>query len=720
MNKSFYCIIALIPLLLGFTDDEWMARLNKPTSTILYVATNGHDQWSGALPEPNAIKTDGPFATLKQARDILRKLKKNGKLPDGAIVYVRGGTYYLDETFTLGPEDSGTEDHPIRYLAYKDEKPILSGAREIKGFQPYKGKILQADLKGTALEKINFRQLFADGKRQILARYPNFDPANPYGGGFIYVENTIENGSKRKFQYKEGTVHDWARPQEGEVFIFPGPNYWNYIIPIAGIDKANRIITLASDTSFTIYPIQAGDRYFIQNVFEELDAPGEWYLDRISRTLYFWPQQDITKIAVSAPVLKTVIEIKADPAAKHPPENIIIAGFTIEACEGTSIVISAASNCLIARSIVRNSGGNGIVINVGSHNDVIGNDVYKTGSAGIIISGGDRKTLTPSSHHARNNHVHHTGYFSKSNSGIECNGVGNIIAHNLVYDTPRIGIFFDGNDHIIEYNHVHHVNQETQDSGMIYMCARDWTKRGNVIRFNYVHDSGGYGRHDIKEKWQTPFYTWGIYLDDWTSGTKVYGNIVANTYYGGLSIHGGNDNVIENNVFIEGTMEQVRFQIIPTTDKMIPAMFEKIKEMNYTKYPELDTIKDVQKDTMMSGNKFIRNIMRYSAKESNLYNLSVVDPSMQEADFNTIFHFGLPLLIPSTKTAASSQWEAWRGKGFDAHSVVADPLFVDPSNGDYRLQPNSPALSLGFKPIIQEKIGLYSHPLRASYFETNR
>jgi hypothetical protein len=165
---------------------------------------------------------------------------------------------------------------------------------------------------------------------------------------------------------------------------------------------------------------------------------------------------------------------------------------------------------------------------------------------------------------------------------------------------------------------------------------------------------------------------------------------------------------------MEGTMEQVRFQLIPITDKMIPAMFEKIKEMNYTKYPELDTIRDVKKDVMMSGNKFFHNIIFYSGKGAPLYNVAAVDSSMFESDFNTIFHFGLPLLIPRTKTLASSQWAAWREKGLDTHSAVADPLFVDPSNGVYSLKPNSPALSLGFKPIIQERIGLYSHPLRAS------
>jgi len=705
-------LLVVIPFLVGFTDDEWMVLINKTSCTIFYVALDGNDRWSGLLPMANMSKTDGPFATLERARDTLRELRRGGKLPDGAVIYVRGGKYYLERTFTLGPEDSGTEQWPIRYLAYKDENPILSGAKEIQGFKPYKDKILQADLKKTALCKINFSQLFANGQRQILARYPNYNATKSYGSDFIYVDDTVEQGSKRKFQYSSGTVHDWARPEEGEIFIFPGPNYWNNIIPIRTIDKTTRIITLAGDTD---YPIRKGDRYFIQNLLEELDSPGEWYLDRRSRILYYWPStsSDINQISVTAPALESVIGVTADPVTKDAPEHIMIVGFTVEACEGTAIIVNGARNCLIARNVVRNSGKHGIVINGGSQNYVIGNDIYETGSAGISISGGDRKTLLPSSHHARNNHIHGTGRLNKYYGGIECIGVGNAISHNLINETPQAGITFDGNDHIIEYNHVHHVNQETEDSGIIYTCARDWTKRGNAIKFNYLHDSGGYGRRNINEEWQAPFQTWGIYLDDWTSGTNIYGNITVSTYNGGVFVHGGRDNTIENNILVEGTTGQAQFTARAITEKMIPEMFEKIKEMKYTKYRELDTIKDVRKDTMMSNNKFIRNIIYYSFSGATLYTVHApyIDSNMVEFDFNTIFHNGLPLLIPYIQSSEALHWQTWRAKGFDTHSVVADPLFVDPADGDFDLRPDSPAYTVGFKPIVIENAGLYKHPL---------
>ena len=118
---------------------------------------------------------------------------------------------------------------------------------------------------------------------------------------------------------------------------------------------------------------------------------------------------------------------------------------------------------------------------------------------------------------------------------------------------------------------------------------------------------------------------------------------------------------------------------------------------------------------MMSRNKFIRNIVYYTNETSLLYNISELNLSTTESDYNTVFHSGLPLIIPFTKTAVNRQWEVWKEKGFDAHSIVEDPLFLNAARGDYRLQPDSPALALGFKPIPVEKIGLFKNPLRISW-----
>jgi len=156
--------------------------------TTLYVAANGNDRWSGRSAEPNADKTDGPFATLHRARDEIRKLKAAGQLKEGATVLVRGGTYFLSEPLVLGPQDSSTKEHPITYRACPGEKVVLSGGRRIPG--PWKsddGKIHRTHLPDVQAGKWYFRQLRVGAERRMRARFPNFDPDNPWLGGFSHV-----------------------------------------------------------------------------------------------------------------------------------------------------------------------------------------------------------------------------------------------------------------------------------------------------------------------------------------------------------------------------------------------------------------------------------------------------------------------------------------------------------------------------------------------------
>lgn len=682
---------------------------------IFYVSPNGKDQWSGTIPNANEMNTDGPFATIHHARDIIRKLRQGGA-NNQFLVLVRGGTYRLDEPLNLGPEDSGTESAPLIIRAYGSEKPILSGARLITGFMPHKGRIFKSDLKDTPFEQHNVRQLFANQKRQILARFPDYDPRDPIDRGFLYVEDSIGSGSKTKFRFSENSFYHWEKSGNTEIFIYPGPNYWNNIIPIAEVDKDQRIITLAGNTT---YPIKAGNRYYIQNALKELDAPGEWYFDQKEKKLYYWPSDNSSLKTVTIPFITTILSIKGKRLGNKYygiPSHIRFEGFTVEGCKGSAILINGAKHTVIAGNTIYNAGGNGIEIQDGFENTVFGNDIYELGGNGIIISGGNRKTLVPANNHVNNNYIHHIGVFTKTSSGIYCSGVGNVIAHNLISSTPRIGIWFDGNDHLIEYNHVHDVNQETQDSGAIYSCARDWTKRGSIVRFNYIRNTGGYGHKNAKDPWQRPYYTYGIYLDDYTSGTEVYGNIVANAYQGAIFIHGGRDNNIENNMIIEGEKSQMVYSSIRSGYAGLPAMFSKIGEMSYTKYPLLSSIPNIQEGSKMSGNKFIRNIVYYTGKNAVLYDIqNDMNLATTISDYNIIHHNRLPLLIPFTKAPTDRQWHTWLDKGLDRHSLIADPLFSNVAKGDFALSPASAALKMGFQSIPIEKIGPYNDSLRASW-----
>lgn len=711
-----YASLIFSLLYVNYAASQESKYSSTTSQRFFYVATNGKAQWSGTLPTPDLLGNDGPFATLEQARNAIRVLRAAGS-NDAFTVLVRGGIYKRSRPFVLEPEDSGTESHPLVFRAFEGEHPTLSGTRSIHNLEPYKGNIYKANLMGITDQTYPIRQVFANGKRQILARYPNFDPINPIQGGFLYVEAPVKENSTREFRFQDGSVKQWADLQDAELVIYPGSNWGNNIQTVLRIDRDTRVVTLSADTS---HEIKSGNRYFFQNLFEELDSPGEWYFDRQGKTLYYWPVDGVSLEAVTIPVLESILEIKEKKYMNKyygAPSHIRFEGFTLEGCEGSAIVVKGAKRTVIARNTIYNAGNRGIEIQDGFENAAIGNDIYEVGSEGIRLIGGDRKTLTPANNRAENNYIHHVGIFLKNSAAIYCGGVGNVISHNLIHSTPRAGISHNGNDHLIEYNHIHHVNQETQDSGMIYCSQIDWTKRGNVIQFNYLHDSGGYGRNKATAPWQTPFETYGIYMDDWSSGTKVYGNIVANTAYGGIFIHGGRDNIVQNNVIIEGGLQgQMVYSAEPANHKLLPVMFAKIQEMRYTKYPLLSTIKDVQTGGTMSGNSFVRNIVYYVGPNAGLYRIyRDIDRATTVSDYNSIYHAGLPLLIPSMKGTADTHWAKWKESGLDRNSIIADPLFVDIAKSDFRLSTNSPAFKVGFTPIPFEKIGPYKDSMRASW-----
>ena len=703
----------------------------------LYVSLGGNDAWTGRAREAKA--PDGPFATLTRAQDELRKLKAAGQLPQGATVLVSPGLYNLAEGFELGPEDSGTEQTPIAYRGAGPEKPILAGGKTITGWRPWRGEIVQADMKANGMAGRPFSQLFFRGERQVRARYPNFDPDDPHDGEWAHVAQVEGSDNRREFMYGLDEEHNWAHPEDGRVHIHPAYDWaWN-IIPIAQHTPAARKIALKGNTS---YDLRIGDRYFIDNLLEELDAPGEWYLDPRAETLYFWPPADINSGPVIAPAVDTVVKMEG---AQH----VTLRGFTIEAAEREAVRIADCEGCAIAGCVVRNCGAWGIAISGGHDSGARGNDVYDCGHGGIGVTGGDRQTLQPGRNFADNNYVHHCAVIHRTyRPGVSVNGVGNTVSHNLIHDFPHAGLLLGGNENVVEYNTVHHVNLASGDTGGIYFCSRDWTQRGNIIRHNIFHHCGGFGKANSwaplqsgKVKFSYPHFTWGIYLDDPTTGTLVYGNIVYKAPICTLHNHGGRDNTFENNILVDAPALQAG-QLAPNWSAW-PPIIDKLKSAQapgspyLDKYPALAKYTD-QRPEEMSGVRFVRNIVYYTKAGTEwlrgergggwggencqmLYGLRMgrEDFDRNEWDQNCIHaEEGLELRVQLGLTPKPTQlltWPEWQALGADKGSVLADPLFVDPENHDYRLKPDSPALKLGFKQIPIDEIGPYEDELRASW-----
>jgi hypothetical protein len=704
--------------------------------TELFVAPIGDEQASGR-------SVDRPFASLARARDEARALRQSGKALNGVTVWVRGGAYHLTDTLTFGPEDAGVAQAPLQFRAYREEHPVIRGGPALNGFEPYRDKIRRCDLKRLGLEGKAFRQLFFQGKRMPLARTPNLDPADIHGGVWAHVVEASPQGSKRSFTYnpKDLDPSRWARPTDGRVGVFCQYDWrWNWL-PIEAVSAADQTLTLGRDAT---YEFGIGDRYFVEGLVEELDSPGEWYLDRNDWVVYFWPPEPIRDGDVSVPVVGDLLHFK-------DTHDVSLRGFVLEGCDGNAVRMVNADRCQVTQSVLRNCGAWGASIDGGGECSLVGCDVSATGCGGILLGGGDRKTLAPAKHFAANNVIHHVGVFEKTyNTAINIGGVGNVVRNNLIYDTPHAGLTLAGNDNLVELNVIHHTNLQSTDTGGLYSCPRDWTQRGNVIRHNVWHDLGGFGKRsswqpvqDGKVEYEYPHFTWGIYMDDPTSGNTMYGNVLYRVPICGMFTHGGRDCVFENNVIVDCPAFQAGM-LWPGWDEWTN-VYERFRAVAgpgspyLGRYPAMKgySLADGHPEAM-TGHKFVRNIV-YNTTAGTAWlrgerrdpwkgenRMMLYDIRMRQEDLpkNEIDHncvYAEPGLEPFVSVNLPPQdgrqlsWEDWRKLGVDEHSQFADPRFVDPANHDYRLRDDSPALKLGFKPIPFDKIGPYQDELRASW-----
>ena len=747
----FYKLQFLIAIILLALQPGTLMNTKAQGIHYFYVATNGNDGWTGKFPVPDITGNDGPFATLTGARDAIRQLKVEGKFNQPITVMVRGGTYFLLKPFILGPEDSGSENNPITYTAFPGEKPILHGGRKITGWKRYRGKIWQSDLKNTDLFNLQFKQLIYNGKRQTLARFPNVDPEHPKNSGFLYLpsEEIAEakkdidsnkgvlayeptdwrtwqqapteeaRGSKRILKYDPAQLDPgkWAHPKLVEISVLPYHNWTHNIIAIEDYDLTNHTILLATDAS---YKLIRDTRFFFQNAFEELDAPGEWYLDIESGNLYFWPPDDnLTQYQVEVPLLNGIIQLKGDAAQNSYVQFVHIGGFAIQMCKDDrdidAVHLESARYCSIFKNTISNTGGNGLTLDdFCSDNQVVGNDMADVGRTGVIIRG--RNNLIS------NNHIHDVGVLIKSYA-ISINGRMNVVSNNLIHDIPSFGITFRGFNHIMEYNVIHSFGMETTLSGGIYAYSLHDPESvaGNIIRFNKITDAMGYGMYTPGDWAAYPCF--GIWLDDMISNTTVYGNILVRNVRGGVQLHGGENNLFENNIMVAGlpsTMNHIRRDNQPCNNRIIRNIFfyTNPDPRLIRRYGQI--VKGITGTPNAIAPLFFVGwaVPEVAASESD-YNLFC---PVKGKDLHDLFFFrgaGKDITVPwedrlDEPVADRLIW--WRGQGFEEHSVMAeDPMFLDMENDDYRLQSDSPAFKIGFKPIPVERIGLFPDSNRASW-----
>ena len=620
-------------------------------ATDWYVATNGNDQWSGKLAAPNAEMTDGPFATIPQARNAVREAITAGDASP-KTVQIRAGVHELPQGIVFDARDTGTEDAPVVWRGYENEKPILIGGRKISQWTLWKDGIYQTDVAEQGFRGKSFKQFLFAGQRQILARYPNYDPQHPYSGGWAYADGEMwpmyadkEGEDKHTLQVKPEDWRKWEHPEQVEVFVFPRYNWWNDILRVKSVDAEKHIVTTVKDAS---YAMRANDRYYVQGALEELDAPGEWYLDKEAGHLYFKPPAPLESGTAYAPTVRDIIRVEN-------ANYFTLRGLTLECADGSAVVMSKCNHSRVEACTIRNVGdfsGTGVALSQGTDNGAVGCDISQTGSSGVSLSGGDIPTLTAAGNFADNCYIHHVGVFYKQGVGVALSGVGQRVSHCLIHDTPRFAIQFGGNNHILEYNHLRHLALETEDVGATYCGGRDWiSPRGSVIRYNFIHDVLGFGWNG---KWTSPYFAWGVYLDDNSGGVDVIGNIVARCGRSCIHGHSARDCRVENNIFVEGGMRQWEFngwtvkqRFWETTLPQMEKGYESVAHLPAWKNMRGMDVPPAQipdsEGRVMSGDVFTHNIVAWKNPEAKALNVVNFNEGRNEFDRNLYWHYGQPI-----------------------------------------------------------------------------
>ena len=565
----------------------------KQAPLVFHISLDGDDTQAGTREQP--------FATLERARDAIRqrKLQPDGLPTGGATVLLHGGTYPRQATFTLSAGDSGTAAAPIVYAAAPGEAVTLSGGRPLlrDWFTPVtdaailsrmisaaaRTKLRQCDLKAHGItdygevsrhgfHKANLRktpppELYINGRRMMRARWPNPDDHYPKflrgvqktRHGAVGRAGIVDKGPKMSdpdFLERGGVIrYAFDRPalwsQATDVWldgVFTWSWEWSYN-QVAKIDHANRQISLRYGEVSGIEDKYSFDYFFAENLLEEIDLPGEHYLDRAAGILYLLPpatfalpKASIVLGALTAPMIKL-----------QDASHIIIRDLVLDTGRSSAIDCSGGEGVLVERCEIRNVSGSGVSLN-GKGHGVRACHIHHVGGAGVNLNGGNLQTLEPSGCFVEDSDIHHFAWYSKvytSAVSLGYRSVGNRISHNRIRHGPHIAIVVYGNDHLVEYNDIGYVVEDFTDMGAIYgnLGARPF-ERGTVIRRNYFHHIGQ--EHHLQN---------GVYPDNMTMGWRIEENIfhrIGNTgspsNCRAVNMNSAADITIRHNIFIDCTI----------------------------------------------------------------------------------------------------------------------------------------------------------------------
>lgn len=508
------------------------------------------------------------------------------------------------------------------------------------------------------------------------------------------IKGKVVSSQRYRIPLAEEQFPNWSDWTGAEVHSFLRYGYGNGIFPIAEVDRESQ--SLFGDFTQSNYSVVSGNRFYIENVREALDSPGEWYLNRQTGKLSYWAQAgELTDVEIVAPTLDKLIVLQGDRLANAYVEYLKFQDLTFKDTDyslaksyfephDAAIWLKFARNCTINNCQFSTLGGHGIRLEGNSHhNRLVRNQIKGLGQGGIILSG---VNINSQPHHniIAANEIDSCGRIYKHVAGIYLStGSYNQIIHNQISNLPRYGISLKSlspknrcHHNLIEFNHLENICLETADTGAIEILGRDRLLSYNMIRFNLIRNVVGM-KTTAQGEIMTPYYSWGIYLDDFSSGTTIYGNIVVGTVLGSVMIHGGQKNIIENNIFINGSKNQIQL---------------------------------TAKDDFMRANVIRRNIIIYDRPEASSIKASGKPwkrQTLAESDFNIFWGSNLQnFQSVSQGIFPEGSFAQWQAAGFERHSLVAEPQIADWENNDYRLSADSPAFKVNFRPIPIHSVGI--------------
>ncbi len=644
---------------------------------------------------------DQPLATIDRAVVAARQARKQGT--KAITIWLAHGTYYLDKPLRLDAIDSGTEANPLVIKAVEGAKPIISGGARLNLlWEQHEKNIWKAPIPaGTS-----FDRLFVNGISQPMARYPNFDAKVQHFNGYAADAFSAERASR------------WLDPAGGYMHAMHSHMWGGFHYVIQGKDRDGNLVYEGGWQNNRRSGMH--DTYrMVENIFEELDAPGEWYADHQRHTIYFMPPADLNlqQARIEIVRLSHLIELKG--SQEFPVRWVVFQGITFQhtrrtfmanqepllrsdwtTYRGGAVLVEGAEDCVIEDCEFDQVGGNAVFVNHYNRRITVrGCHIHHAGANGVAFVGDPNAVRSPLFEYNQQQTyqdmdkargprtenyprdccvedclIYLSGRVEKQTAGVQISmSRGITIRHCSIYDVPRAGINISEGTwggHLIEYCDVFDTVQETGDHGSFNSWGRDrfWNLKDLDLNDDAVWaDHSEVPLLDVVDpviicnnRWRCD-HGWDIDLDDGSTNYHIYNNLCLN---GGIKNREGFYRIVENNIMVNNGFH--------------PHVWYRHSQ-----------------DIVRRNIFFIEEYRPAGGMPETAWG--------KEMDYNIVHKAGGDLDAAEQLSRQSKR---------DEHSIVADALFVAPGQGDYRVREGSPALALGFKNFAMDQFGVVKPELR--------